>query len=59
MGNPTLTIWMRDINGRMWRQSLHAPYNTIDNSYLTTLKDFRSAVDIVTAIKCFQNPMEW
>ena len=59
MGSAMISIWLMDINNRVWLQPLFAPHNKIYNSKKKTWKDFQSDNNIETAIKCFINPMLW
>lgn len=59
MGNPVVTIWLRDINGKLWSQSLNAPYNEIEISRLRPYSEFKNSTDIELAIECFKNPYMW
>ena len=59
IGSAPITIWISDIDGNWWAQSLFAPRDYIDNSYKTSHKEWRSNTDEITAMKCFNNPMEW
>lgn len=59
MGNATITIWLKDINGSFWSQPLFLDRDNIDKSYENDYKDFRDAIDVRTAIECFKNPYLW
>ena len=59
MGSAMISIWLMDINNRVWLQPLFAPHNKIYNSKKKTWKDFQSDNNIEMAIKCFINPMLW
>ncbi len=59
LGNPSLTIWLIDVNNNWWEQKLDAPYNTIDTSYKSSQKNFKNCSDVRVAIECFNNPILW
>lgn len=59
LGNPTITLWFTDINGRIWSQSFSCPDNEIGVPMLNNINNFREQTSIETAIKCFKNPMLW
>lgn len=62
VGSPShalITVWLVDINGCWWSQSLFAPHNKIDNSIKTTKKEWKENTDELKATKCFHNPNLW
>ena len=58
-GNPTITLWLIDINYRYWCQTLYSPTFEIENSVETTRKELDDSRDIGIAIECFRNPNLW
>ena len=52
-------IWLHDINGRYWTQSIEATSNIIENSILKDSKVFRDSIDVDKAEECFKNPYLW
>ncbi|MBQ8749681.1 MAG: hypothetical protein IJZ29_04375 [Clostridia bacterium] len=59
LGNPTITLWLMDINGRLWSQSFSCPNNELGVPMLNNINNFREQTSIETAVKCFENPMLW
>ena len=59
LGNPILTVWLKDVNGRFWSQALDCPNNEIYNSINFKYIDFKNNIDIDTAIQCFRDPFLW
>lgn len=59
LSGPSLTIWLKDVNGFIWFQTLLAPRNEIEISRMRTYEDFREATNISDAIDCFRNPELW
>ena len=59
LGNPTITLWLTDINGRIWSQSFGCPDNEVGVPILNNINNFREQTSIETAIKCFKDPMLW
>lgn len=59
IGNPIFTVWLQDINGRLWCQSLYSPYNRIDISHEGKRELLKDYLDVTKAIDCFRNPMLW
>lgn len=58
-GNPTITLWLYDINGNLWKQAISSPTCEIENSIETSYKELDNARDINIAIDCFRNPNLW
>lgn len=54
-----LNVWINDINSRFWIQVLNCNNNTIENSELSSLKEFKAYTDIDKAIECFKKPYLW
>ena len=59
LNSPELVVWLRDVNGFVWSQTLNSPANEIENSKLSNSKALREARDISKAIECFNNPIMW
>ena len=59
LGNPTITLWLLDINGRLWSQSFSCPDNEVGVPYLNNINNFRAQTSVETAIQCFKDPMLW
>lgn len=59
LGNPTITLWLTDINGRIWSQRFGCPDNEVGVPILNNINNFREQTSIETAIKCFKDPMLW
>ena len=59
LGGQELIVWLRDINGNTWVQTLNAPSNEIEISKLSSDLELRESTDIKKAIDCFRNPMLW
>lgn len=55
----TLTIWLRDINGRYWQQNLGSPYNEVEKPIYSSRSQLFKQTNIDTAIECFKNPYLW
>lgn len=54
-----VSIWLVDTNNNWWEQPLFAPYNRIYNSNISSHQKWKDSTDIITAIKCFADPMLW
>lgn len=59
LGSPELTIWLRGVNGYIWRQSLYAPTEQIEYPVMSDEAEFKEARDIAKAIECFRDPRMW
>ena len=59
IGSATITVWLSDVNGRYWSQSLFCPDNKIGLPYLSNYREFKEYTSVETAIKCFINPYLW
>lgn len=59
LGSGTFTVWLHDVNGRIWKQSLNSPKDEIELSQLSNGKTFLDSIDMDKAIDCFNNPMLW
>lgn len=59
LGSPELIVWLRDVNGFVWKQMLNAPTNEIEISKMSTGSELRESRDIKKAIECFKNPIMW
>ena len=58
-GGTVFSIWLNDVNNRIWIQSLNSPQNEIEVPQLSSLKMFKDRTDIGAAIDCFNNPHLW
>lgn len=56
---PELIVWLRDVNGFVWKQILDAPFNDIEISRLSNWKELKESRDVKEAIECFRNPNLW
>ena len=52
-------IWLWDINGRIWRQSLFSPNNEAGVPELSTKRMFHDSTDVNAALDCFRDPRLW
>ena len=59
MGSPEFIVWLRDINGFLWSQTLNAPAKEIEISRMRKQGDLKEAIDIRKRIECFRNPILW
>ncbi len=59
LGSSTIGIYIEDINGRYWYQSLNCPKNEVGNSIPTNLKSLKNAIDVNLSIKCFEGKDCW
>ncbi len=59
LGSPEFIIWLRDINGFLWSQTLNAPGSEIEISRMRKQSDLKEAIDVAKAIECFRNPYMW
>ena len=59
IGSAIISIWLRDVNGRVWHQPLFVERKETEISRLSKNSDFKNATDIETAIECFKNPYMW
>lgn len=59
LGEHELIIWLRDINGYTWVQTINAPFNEIEISEISSDVELKESIDIKKAIDCFRNPMLW
>lgn len=59
LSSPSLSIWLKDVNGLMWCQTLLAPGKEIEISRFKSDVEFRNDIDISSAIDCFRNPELW
>lgn len=59
VGNPIFTIWLHDVNGRVWYQTLNAPMVEIGLPISGTRKQFYETIDVTPAIECFRDPRQW
>lgn len=57
--SPELLVWLRDVNGFIWEQTLNAPENEIEISRMSNGSEFKNSIDIKKATECFRNPMLW
>lgn len=48
-----LTIWLFDVNGRIWKQFLHAPTNQIEISKMDKFSNFKELTSIENTIKFY------
>lgn len=55
----SIEIWLRDINGNLWGQSLFVNDGYIDNSTTRKSSELREYIDISNALECFRNPYLW
>ena len=56
---PPVIIWLRDINGRFWTQTIIESKTDIENSELSNGQTFRSMIDVNLAEDCFIDPRQW
>lgn len=54
-----LIVWLRDINGYTWSQTLNAPFNEIEISKLSSESKLKESINIRKAIDCFRDPSQW
>lgn len=59
LGNPSITLWLCDINGNIWKQCLFSPQCEIENSLETNYNELNNVKDVRNAINCFRNPNLW
>ena len=59
IGSAPVSIWLVDSNKNWWEQPLFAPSNRIYNVTRTSHKSWKNSTDIITAIRCFADPMQW
>jgi len=59
LGSPELTIWLRGVNGYIWRQSLYAPTEQIEYPIMSDDLEFKDAKDVSKAIECFRDSRLW
>ena len=52
-------MYIQDINGRYWHQSLFIPTRETDNSTLSSRKEMKSFADVESALKCFEGKEYW
>ena len=57
--SPELIIWLRDVNGFVWSQTLNAPFSEIEISRMSSGSRLRESIDIKKAIECFIDPRMW
>lgn len=57
--SPELVVWLRDVNGFVWKQILNAPTNEIEISRMSSRSEFKKSIDTEKAIECFKNPILW
>lgn len=55
----SLCIYMRDINGKMWKQPLFAPTKELENSTAISFKEYKDCVDVNSVIDCFTKKSCW
>ena len=58
-GGTIFSIWLFDINNRIWMQSLNSPQNEIEVPQLSSLQTFKKHTDFSAAIACFKDPRLW
>ena len=56
---PELIVWLKDVNGFFWSQTLNAPFNEIEISKMTSYSELKESVNIKKAIECFIDPTLW
>ena len=54
-----LTIWLEDVKGFVWSQTLNAPNNEIEISIMNSSENLRNAIDVKPALDCFRHPELW
>ena len=59
LGSPELIIWLRDISGFVWKQTLNAPANEIEMPKMSNNAELNKSIDIEKAIECFKDPSLW
>ena len=52
---PVFAIWIKDINNKIWVQSLYSPENKISNPKKSTSRKLRECIDTDVAIEYFRN----
>lgn len=55
----TITLWIKDIDGNLWRQHLNVYSDEISKTFKTNFIEFEEEVNIETAFECFENPILW
>lgn len=55
----SLSIYMEDINGRVWQQPLFAPTNETGDSNAISYKQFKDSIDTNLAENCFTGRKYW
>ena len=59
LGGTVFSVWLLDINNRIWVQSLNSPQNEIEAPQLRNLQEFKNRTDIGKAIDCFHDLRLW
>ena len=59
LGSAVVTLWLRDVNGFLWSQSLFAPGQELDISRMSNRAEFKDSRDIEAAIRCFNGTLPW
>lgn len=54
-----VSIYLEDINGKIWKQPLFCPDKKIENSIRSSHKELRNSSDEEKAIKCFKGEIPW
>ena len=57
LGNPVLTIWLNDVNGRIWSQTLYTPGKNIEISRIRNYKEFSDSRDLGNVIDYYKNSL--
>ena len=57
--SPEIIIWLKSVDGYIWRQSLYSPLEQIEYPVMSNEKEFKEARDISKAIDCFRDPSLW
>lgn len=59
MGAPELVVWLKDVNGHIWKQILYAPEEEIHMPHMGKTSELKESIDIKKSIECFKNPIMW
>ena len=54
-----LSVWIIDINGRYWRQSLNINRKEIEKPELKSRRDFKEMTDESNFVECYKKPYLW
>lgn len=59
IGSAEIIIWLRGVNGFIWRQTLYSPSKQIEYPVMSDEVEFKETRDTSKAIECFKNPIMW